>query len=137
MSNITALFFFFFQDSENLDLLFQAAIDLSTSTKPYDCVTASYLLNFLVYHKELQHICLGKWLEPNPQVDENTTVSTVEKNTLAGKIGRKSLFIFIGSLLLFHKAFGRRLIKWEMHISNRVLSILYFAFKKPSSLVRS
>ncbi|NXR29987.1 THADA protein, partial [Zosterops hypoxanthus] len=71
------------QDSENLDLLFQAAIDLSTSTKPYDCVTASYLLNFLVYHKELQHICLGKWLEPNPQVDENTAVSTVEKNTLA------------------------------------------------------
>ncbi|NXB75182.1 THADA protein, partial [Donacobius atricapilla] len=71
------------QDSENLDLLFQAAIDLSTSTKPYDCVTASYLLNFLVYHEGLQHICLGKWLEHNPQMDENTSVSTVEKNTLA------------------------------------------------------
>ncbi|NXK59824.1 THADA protein, partial [Sylvietta virens] len=71
------------QDSENLELLFQAAIDLSTSTKPYDCVTASYLLNFLVYHKGLQHICLGKWLEHNPQMDENTSVSTVEKNTLA------------------------------------------------------
>ncbi|NWY38916.1 THADA protein, partial [Sylvia atricapilla] len=71
------------QDSENLDLLFQAAIDLSTSTKPYDCVTASYLLNFLVYHKGLQHICLGKWLEHNPQMDENPSVCTVEKNTLA------------------------------------------------------
>ncbi|XP_058692446.1 thyroid adenoma-associated protein [Poecile atricapillus] len=71
------------QDSEHLDLLFQAAIELSTSTKPYDCVTASYLLNFLVYHKELQHICLGKWLEHNPQLDKNTSVSTVEKNTLA------------------------------------------------------
>ncbi|XP_062346348.1 tRNA (32-2'-O)-methyltransferase regulator THADA [Cinclus cinclus] len=71
------------QDSDNLDLLFQAAIDLSTSTKPYNCVTASYLLNFLVYHKELQHICLGKWLEYNPQMDESTSVSTVEKNTLA------------------------------------------------------
>ncbi|XP_015477039.1 thyroid adenoma-associated protein isoform X2 [Parus major] len=71
------------QDSEHLDHLFQAAIDLSTSTKPYDCVTASYLLNFLVYHEELQHICLGKWLERNPQLDENTSVSTVEKNTLA------------------------------------------------------
>ncbi|XP_069656357.1 tRNA (32-2'-O)-methyltransferase regulator THADA isoform X4 [Haliaeetus albicilla] len=71
------------QDSENLDLLFQAAMDLSTSTKPYDCVTASYLLNFLVHHKGLQHICLGKWLEHNPQMDENTSVSTVEKNTLA------------------------------------------------------
>ncbi|NXT67659.1 THADA protein, partial [Chaetops frenatus] len=71
------------QDSENLDLLFQAAMDLSTSTKPYDCVTASYLLNFLVYHKGLQNICLGKWLEHKPQMDENTSVSTVEKNTLA------------------------------------------------------
>ncbi|NXO80688.1 THADA protein, partial [Sitta europaea] len=72
-----------FQGSENLGLLFQAAIDLSTSTKPYDCVTASYLLNFLVYHKGLQQICLGKWPEHNPQMDENTSVSTVEKNTLA------------------------------------------------------
>ncbi|NWX40607.1 THADA protein, partial [Steatornis caripensis] len=71
------------QDSENLDLLFQAAMDLSTSTKPYDCVTASYLLNFLVHHKGLQHICLGKWVEHNPQMDEDTSVSTVEKNTLA------------------------------------------------------
>uniref|UniRef100_A0A8C3DI45 tRNA (32-2'-O)-methyltransferase regulator THADA n=1 Tax=Corvus moneduloides TaxID=1196302 RepID=A0A8C3DI45_CORMO len=71
------------QDSENLDLLFQAAMDLSTSTKPYDCVTASYLLNFLVYHEGLQNSCLGKWLEHNPQMDENTSVSTVEKNTLA------------------------------------------------------
>ncbi|NWR31265.1 THADA protein, partial [Tachuris rubrigastra] len=74
---------FNFQDSGNLELLFQAAMDLSTSTKPYDCVTASYLLNFLVHHEGLQHICLGKWLECNPQVDENTSVSTVEKNTLA------------------------------------------------------
>ncbi|KAM6085586.1 tRNA (32-2'-O)-methyltransferase regulator THADA [Theristicus caerulescens] len=71
------------QDSENLDLLFQAAMDLSTSTKPYDCVTASYLFNFLVHHKGLQHICLGKWVEHNPQMDENTSVSTVEKNALA------------------------------------------------------
>ncbi|XP_009072844.1 PREDICTED: thyroid adenoma-associated protein, partial [Acanthisitta chloris] len=70
------------QDSENIGLLFQAAMDLSTSTKPYDCVTASYLLNFLVHHTGLQHICLGKWIEHNPQSDENTTVSTVEKNTL-------------------------------------------------------
>ncbi|NXV15294.1 THADA protein, partial [Cepphus grylle] len=71
------------QDSEDLDLLFQAAVDLSTSTKPYDCVTASYLLNFLVHHKGLQHISLGKWVERNPQIDENTSVSAVEKNTLA------------------------------------------------------
>ncbi|XP_055671940.1 thyroid adenoma-associated protein isoform X1 [Falco peregrinus] len=71
------------QDSENLGLLFQAAVDLSTSTKPYDCVTASYLLNFLVHHKGLQHICLEQWVEHNAQMDENTSVSTVEVNTLA------------------------------------------------------
>uniref|UniRef100_A0A8B9SF33 tRNA (32-2'-O)-methyltransferase regulator THADA n=1 Tax=Apteryx owenii TaxID=8824 RepID=A0A8B9SF33_APTOW len=71
------------QDSENLELLFQAAMDLSTSTKPYDCVTASYLLNFLVHHEELQRICLGKWVEHNFQIDEDQSTSTVEKNTLA------------------------------------------------------
>ncbi|NWH61820.1 THADA protein, partial [Geococcyx californianus] len=71
------------QDFEYLGLLFQAAMDLSTSTKPYDCVTASYLLNFLVHHKGLQHICLGKWVEQNSQMHENTSASTVEKNTLA------------------------------------------------------
>lgn len=94
MSNML-LIWFFFQGSENVDLLFQAAIDLSTSTKPYDCVTASYLLNFLVYHKGLQHICLGKWLEHNPQLDENTSVSTVEKNTLAGKILGERFFLYL------------------------------------------
>uniref|UniRef100_A0A8C9L823 tRNA (32-2'-O)-methyltransferase regulator THADA n=1 Tax=Pavo cristatus TaxID=9049 RepID=A0A8C9L823_PAVCR len=71
------------QDSESLDLLFRAAMDLSTSTKPYDCVTASYLLNFLAYHKDLQHICLGKWIKHNPQMNEDTSVGTVEKNVLA------------------------------------------------------
>uniref|UniRef100_A0A8C2TDP2 tRNA (32-2'-O)-methyltransferase regulator THADA n=1 Tax=Coturnix japonica TaxID=93934 RepID=A0A8C2TDP2_COTJA len=71
------------QDSESLDLLFRAAMDLSTSTKPYDCVTASYLLNFLVYHKGLQHISLGKWIKHNPQMKEDSSVGTVEENTLA------------------------------------------------------
>lgn len=74
---------FSLQDSESLDLLFQAAMDLSTSTKPYDCVTASYLLNFLAYHEDLQHICLGKWIKHNPQMNEDTSVGTVEKNILA------------------------------------------------------
>ncbi|XP_054977964.1 thyroid adenoma-associated protein isoform X2 [Sorex araneus] len=37
-----------FQGSEQLPALFQAALGLSTSTKPYDCVTASYLLRFLI-----------------------------------------------------------------------------------------
>ncbi|NWJ00376.1 THADA protein, partial [Crypturellus undulatus] len=71
------------QDSEHLELLFQAAMDLSTSAKPYDCVTASYLLNFLVHHEELQRICLGKWVQVNSQIDEDQSISAVEKNTLA------------------------------------------------------
>ncbi|NXU58031.1 THADA protein, partial [Turnix velox] len=74
---------FNFQDSENINLLFQVAMDLSTSTKPYDCVTASYLLNFLIHYKGLQHTCLEKWVECNLQMDEDTSISTVEKNTLA------------------------------------------------------
>ncbi|XP_031211387.1 thyroid adenoma-associated protein [Mastomys coucha] len=42
-----------FQDSEKLQDLFQAALELSTSTKPYDCVTASYLLNLLIWQDAL------------------------------------------------------------------------------------
>lgn len=39
------------QDGEKLHTLLQAALDLSTSTKPYDCVTASYLFTLLVQQK--------------------------------------------------------------------------------------
>nr|XP_032630972.1 thyroid adenoma-associated protein isoform X4 [Chelonoidis abingdonii] len=72
------------QDSENLHLLFQAALDLSISTKPYDCVTASYLLNFLIHHKGLLNICLkNQQVAHTFQIDEDMSASTVEKNTLA------------------------------------------------------
>uniref|UniRef100_A0A8D2L6G7 tRNA (32-2'-O)-methyltransferase regulator THADA n=1 Tax=Varanus komodoensis TaxID=61221 RepID=A0A8D2L6G7_VARKO len=49
-----------FQDPEKLQALFQVAMQLSRSTKPYDCVTASYLLNFLIHQKGLlkMTICL-------------------------------------------------------------------------------
>ncbi|XP_040594648.1 thyroid adenoma-associated protein [Mesocricetus auratus] len=42
-----------FQDAEKLQGLFEAALELSTSTKPYDCVTASYLLNLLIWQDAL------------------------------------------------------------------------------------
>uniref|UniRef100_A0A8C8S7C6 tRNA (32-2'-O)-methyltransferase regulator THADA n=1 Tax=Pelusios castaneus TaxID=367368 RepID=A0A8C8S7C6_9SAUR len=75
---------FLFQDSENLRLLFQAGMDLSTSTKPYDCVTASYLLNFLIHHKGLLGVCLKNQLVALTfQIDANMPASTMEKNTLA------------------------------------------------------
>ncbi|XP_072436771.1 thyroid adenoma-associated protein isoform X3 [Chiloscyllium punctatum] len=41
------------QDSEKLQTLLQTALDLSTSTKPYDCITASYLLSLLVQQEGL------------------------------------------------------------------------------------
>ncbi|EGW03188.1 Thyroid adenoma-associated protein [Cricetulus griseus] len=41
------------KDAEKLQGLFQAALELSTSTKPYDCVTASYLLNLLIWQDAL------------------------------------------------------------------------------------
>ncbi|GAB1301371.1 Thyroid adenoma-associated protein homolog [Apodemus speciosus] len=41
------------QDSEKLQELFKTALELSTSTKPYDCVTASYLLNLLIWQDAL------------------------------------------------------------------------------------
>ncbi|KAM4770872.1 tRNA (32-2'-O)-methyltransferase regulator THADA [Rhinophrynus dorsalis] len=42
------------QDTQKLLPLLQAAMNLSTSTKHFDCVTASYLLNFLTYQENLQ-----------------------------------------------------------------------------------
>ncbi|EMP42588.1 Thyroid adenoma-associated protein like protein [Chelonia mydas] len=72
------------QDSENLHLLFQAAMDLSISTKPYDCVTASYLLNFLIHHKGLLNVCLKyQQVAHTFQINEDMSASTMEKNTLA------------------------------------------------------
>ncbi|XP_066234487.1 tRNA (32-2'-O)-methyltransferase regulator THADA isoform X1 [Saccopteryx leptura] len=72
------------QDSEKLRGLFQAALALSTSTKPYDCVTASYLLNFLICQDALpsslstdlktQHIACGH--------GDNKSAAVVESNTL-------------------------------------------------------
>uniref|UniRef100_A0A8C5M868 tRNA (32-2'-O)-methyltransferase regulator THADA n=1 Tax=Leptobrachium leishanense TaxID=445787 RepID=A0A8C5M868_9ANUR len=46
---------------EKLKVLLQAALDLSTSTKHFDCVTASYLLNFLIYQEGLQ-AALDLWV---------------------------------------------------------------------------
>ncbi|XP_044145223.1 thyroid adenoma-associated protein [Bufo gargarizans] len=42
------------QEPEKLLVLLQAAMSLSTSTKHFDCVTASYLLNFLIHQEFLE-----------------------------------------------------------------------------------
>ncbi|XP_039213683.1 thyroid adenoma-associated protein isoform X2 [Crotalus tigris] len=73
----------YFQDPEKLQPLFQVAMQLSQSSKPYDCVTASYLLNFLIHQKELLKIFSENYqplgmFQPN----EDLLADSLEKNTL-------------------------------------------------------
>uniref|UniRef100_A0A8C6VDU8 tRNA (32-2'-O)-methyltransferase regulator THADA n=1 Tax=Naja naja TaxID=35670 RepID=A0A8C6VDU8_NAJNA len=74
----------YFQDPEKLQPLFQVAMQLSQSSKPYDCVTASYLLNFLIHQKGLLNICSESYqplgmFQPN----EDLPADSLEKNTLS------------------------------------------------------
>ncbi|MEE6474112.1 hypothetical protein FKM82_010275 [Ascaphus truei] len=76
-----------FQDSEKLFALLQAAMNLSTSTKHFDCVTASYLLNFLIHQEGLQP-ALSAWLHSQQGLSGSRTLamdcaSFVERNTFA------------------------------------------------------
>nr|XP_056709358.1 thyroid adenoma-associated protein [Euleptes europaea] len=74
----------YFQDPERMKPLFQVAMQLSTSTKPYDCVTASYLLNFLIHQEGLLQVCFKNHLLLDTfQPDKDTSSNLVEKNTLA------------------------------------------------------
>lgn len=70
----------------------QAALDLSTSTKPFDSVTAAHLLNLLLPQPELSqallHVAQQQDLpftppSPPPQPSES---AIVEVNSLAGEI---------------------------------------------------
>ncbi|XP_023567016.1 thyroid adenoma-associated protein isoform X2 [Octodon degus] len=71
-----------FQDAEKLQDLFQAALELSTSTKPYDCVTASYLLNFLIWQDAVPSSLAAYLPQSGSHSDENKPASVVERNTL-------------------------------------------------------
>ncbi|XP_072879043.1 tRNA (32-2'-O)-methyltransferase regulator THADA isoform X4 [Chlorocebus sabaeus] len=71
-----------FQDSEKLQGLFQAALALSTSTKPYDCVTASYLLNFLIWQDALPSSLSAYLTQQVARGDGDRPASVVERNTL-------------------------------------------------------
>ncbi|XP_006839467.1 PREDICTED: thyroid adenoma-associated protein [Chrysochloris asiatica] len=72
-----------FQDSEKLQGLFEAALELSTSTKPHDCTTASYLLNFLIWQNALPP-SLSAYLQTQQVAsgDREKSASVVERNTL-------------------------------------------------------
>ncbi|KAG9484416.1 hypothetical protein GDO78_010020 [Eleutherodactylus coqui] len=73
------------QEPQKLLLLLQAAMPLSTSTKHFDCVTASYLLNFLIYQEGLE-AALGQLAQDghgaaNQQSASIDSSSFVERNT--------------------------------------------------------
>ncbi|XP_063158962.1 tRNA (32-2'-O)-methyltransferase regulator THADA [Candoia aspera] len=74
----------YFQDPEKLQPLLQVAMQLSRSSRPYDCVTASYLLNFLIHQKELLKICSESYqLLGMFQPNEDIPADSLEKNTLS------------------------------------------------------
>lgn len=70
----------------------QAALDLSTSTKPFDSVTAAHLLNLLLPHPELSQALLPfaqrqeLQFTPASLPPKPSESAIVEVNTLAGKI---------------------------------------------------
>nr|XP_020144183.1 thyroid adenoma-associated protein isoform X3 [Microcebus murinus] len=71
-----------FQDSEKLQSLFQAALELSTSTKPHDCVTASYLLNFLIWQDALPSSLSAHLIQQVACGHGDKSAAVVETNTL-------------------------------------------------------
>ncbi|XP_029793119.1 thyroid adenoma-associated protein isoform X2 [Suricata suricatta] len=71
-----------FQDSEKLQGLFWAALELSTSTKPYDCVTASYLLNFLIWQNALPSGLSACSQTQQAACGGETSALVAERNTL-------------------------------------------------------
>ncbi|XP_062934463.1 tRNA (32-2'-O)-methyltransferase regulator THADA isoform X2 [Cynocephalus volans] len=71
-----------FKDSEKLQGLFQAALELSTSTKPYNCVTASYLLNFLIWKDALPSSLSACLTQQVSCKDRDKSTAVVERNTL-------------------------------------------------------
>ncbi|XP_069787225.1 thyroid adenoma-associated protein isoform X3 [Narcine bancroftii] len=69
------------QENEKLKTLLQAALDLSTSTKPYDCITASYLLAFLIEQEGFLpalHACSLKQHMDGDQFDDLSKVEGKE-----------------------------------------------------------
>uniref|UniRef100_UPI00398F516E thyroid adenoma-associated protein n=1 Tax=Pristiophorus japonicus TaxID=55135 RepID=UPI00398F516E len=65
------------QENERLQTLLQTALDLSTSTKPYDCITASYLLALLLQQEGLLpalHACSLKQQTIGYQFDDLSKV---------------------------------------------------------------
>lgn len=73
----------------------RAALDLSTSTKPFDSVTAAHLLNLLLPHPDLSQALLAcarqQGLDFTPPPPPPSEHAVLEANALAGETGRALL----------------------------------------------
>lgn len=80
-----------FQAPQTMRRVLQAALDLSTSTKPYDSVTAAHLLSLLLQQPELIPVLLGCAedqgldLQIDPLQTQASEALMLELNALAGK----------------------------------------------------
>ncbi|KAM3606743.1 uncharacterized protein V6R79_022453 [Siganus canaliculatus] len=74
---------------ERMRCVLQAALDLSTSTKPFDSVSGAHLLNLLLHQPDLSQALLhcaqqqGLRFEPTPIPAKNSEAVILELNTLA------------------------------------------------------
>lgn len=81
-----------FQVPVTMGCVLQAALDLSTSTKPYDSVTAAHLLQLLLHQSELIPVLLryaqdqGLDLGVGPPPAQVSETLGLELNALAGKL---------------------------------------------------
>ncbi|KAF7710664.1 hypothetical protein HF521_009536 [Silurus meridionalis] len=74
------------QEPASLQCVLQAALDLSTSTKPFDSITAAHLLNLLLHQEALQQALLHCACEKSvplqlPDFIQASEVSILEKHT--------------------------------------------------------
>ncbi|XP_062851967.1 thyroid adenoma-associated protein [Trichomycterus rosablanca] len=76
------------REPDRLQCVLQAALELSNSTKPFDSVTAAYLLNLLLHQKGLQDAllhCAHKQAVPLqlPDINQSEASFILERRTLA------------------------------------------------------
>uniref|UniRef100_UPI0037E7F30F thyroid adenoma-associated protein n=1 Tax=Semicossyphus pulcher TaxID=241346 RepID=UPI0037E7F30F len=77
------------QEPERMRCVLQAALDLSTSTKPFDSVTAAHLLNLLLHQPDLSQALLlcaqkqGINFQPPSIPSQASDTAVMELNTLA------------------------------------------------------
>lgn len=87
----------------------RAALDLSTSTKPFDSVTAAHLLNLLLHQPDLSqallHCAQEQGLDFQPPSQASETV-ILELNTLSGKIQMHSpIYMHVCTCMCVYKTF--------------------------------